>query len=214
MNELIREIEEDIRQERLQKMWQSFGKIMVCVSIAVVLATIGIVIWQNYRETYYAEQTGKFMSATDRVNAGEYKEAIAAFGELTKNKGSSYYSLAMLHKAQAEHVSGDEEAARTTYRELSVDTSSNDRPYAMLAKILAATESDMPLESPSKDAPFYYTQTEWRAWQLLKQGKQDEALSLFTALKQDNDAPRTLRQRASEIASHINASKDAPHADQ
>ena len=47
MNELVREIEEDIRQERIDRLWRSFGKGMVGLSIAVILTTVAVVMVQT-----------------------------------------------------------------------------------------------------------------------------------------------------------------------
>ncbi len=204
MSELLREIEEDIRNERIRKVWRAVSKVMVQASVLVVLGTIGIVTWQHYSQSRAMEQTSRFMKGIDRLGVEDYRGAIAAFDELSADKGTSYYALAMLHKGQAEELSGDREAARKTYDALA-RSGASDENFTVLASLLAVSDSDALLPAPGKDTPFAYTRSEWRAWQLLKQGKRDEAVAIFTELSDDERVPYSLRARASEVLSHLGA---------
>jgi len=196
MNELLREIEEDIRRERIDKLWGRFGKLMVGMSIAIVLATVVIVIMQNARRTREEQQTAVFMRGMDRLGVADDKGAIAAFTQLTNDDSSSYYGMAMLRKAQAQKDSGDKDGAAKTYAALSA----HDDAFGELAKML--TNPDAPL-NPQKSSPFYESQSEWQGWQLVKQGKKDEAAKIFMALRDDENAPPSLRERMDVVLQHI-----------
>jgi hypothetical protein len=208
MNELIREIEEDIRKERLQKLWNSFGRTMVRVSIAIVLATVVMVVWQNQRQESAMKQTGQLIKGIDRMNIEDYRGAAAIFSAMAAEK-NSYYSVAMLHLALAQRMAGDAKAAAETYKTLASHKGGKDETaFIELAKIMAAG-SDPANLSPQKGTPFYHTQNEWKAWQLLKQGKKDEAASIFAALKSDGGAPVSVRERAEEMLSYLAPGKTA-----
>lgn len=197
MNELLKEIEDDIRRERFDKLWNGFGKIMVGISVAVILGTIVTVIMQNHHESQAMEQTTQFIHGVERFNIEDYKGAITAFAALAKDESSPYYGLSMLRKAQAEDASGDHAAARKTYEEMA----SHDAVLGQVGGLLAASGDK--LFKPSKDSPFYYTQSEWDAWQLLKQGKKDEAVAIFKTLRDDESTPASMRDRVIEAIVHL-----------
>lgn len=194
MNELYREIEEDIRRERVQKLWHGFGKLMVAASVAVILFTAFVVIMQNHRQARATEQTMQLLQGIDRLRVEDYKGAIVALNELTADTGSSYYGLAMLRKAQAQTALGDRESAAKTYQELA----KNDPVFGGLGNMLGNDASE-----PDPKSPFYFSQEEWNGWQLMQRGKKDEAVATFTALRDDAQVPYSMHQRMQEVVRFI-----------
>src|SRR5688500_15726335 len=118
MNELLREIEDDIRRERFNHLWHRFGRIMVGVSIVVVLATIAVVIMQNQKQSAAMEKTAQFIRGIDRIRIEDYKGAITIFDELAADETSPYYGLAMRQKAKAQAALGNNAEAMKTYESL------------------------------------------------------------------------------------------------
>jgi len=211
MNELLREIEEDIRRERIDKLWNSFGKLMVIASVGIVLATVVIVMMQNTRQARQEQQTALFIKGMDRLNIADDKGAIAAFSALTDDESSPYYGMAMLRRAQAQKDSGDADGAAKTY----IALSQHDAVFGELAKMLANQDASL---EPQKTSPFYDSMSEWQGWQLVKQGKLAEAAKIFLALRDNEDAPSSLRARMDVVLQHIapesvtknNPAKDEP----
>jgi len=197
MNEILREIEEDIRRERLDRLWARFGKAMVAASIAIVAVTIVVVVVQNHRQSVAMEKTATFIKGVDRINIEDYKGAIPVFDELAQESSSSYYGLAMLRKAQAQKGLKDTAGAATTYQELA----SHEGHFSDLATMLAPQKDK--LIEPKKDSPFYYSQREWKGWQLMEQGKKDDAAGQFAALYEDESAPYSMRERLYEVLHQI-----------
>lgn len=198
MSELLREIEEDIRRERFDKLWHSFGKVMVGVSLGVIFVTICVVVIQGRRQASAMEKTSQFIKGIDRMNIEDYKGAIPVFGELADGPGSPYYGLAMLRKAQAHNALSDHEEAQKTYKTLA----DNDPVFGSLARLMLPGSKDQPQE-PAAGSPFFYTQSESKAWALLQQGKKDDAVAQFFALYQDPLAPLSMRERVTEVLQHI-----------
>lgn len=198
MNELVREIEEDIRRERFDRLWKRFGRIMVGVSVMVVLATIGVVVMQNQKESHAMEQTSEYIRGIDRMDVEDFKGAIKIFDQFAEDPSSSYYGLAMLQKAKAQEALGNNKGAGETYQELSKRSDA----FGGLAALLAPTETGQMME-PVAGSAFYYTQQEWKAWQLMGKGKKAEAIEIFMALREDLDAPMSLRSRMNDVVQHI-----------
>ena len=201
MSELFNEIQEDIRQERFEQIWKRYGKVLIGVSIAIVLATAGVVLEEHHKQALAMAETGKFMNGVDRLNAGDYNAAIAVFSALAENPTSRYYGLAMLRKAQAETASGDKAAAAKTYAMLA----GHDAEFGDLASLMAPAA--MPV--PDRNSAFYFTESEQKGWQLLKSGKKAEAVSIFLSLRDDLDAPFSQRSRMQEVLDYLAPEKAA-----
>ena len=193
MSELFREIEEDIKRERMEKLWRSFGKTMVLASVGLVVATAVFVAWQNYTQSKAEAKTSQFMRGIDRFEVEDYKGAVPIFSELAIDDSSSYYPLAMLKKAQAQELSGDIEGAKKTYEALS-KKNTNFSAIATLKLYNSGKKIDA-----TKDSPFYYTLAEYNAWQLLADDKKNEAIDSFVMIMNDKNTPPSLSARTKEI---------------
>lgn len=197
MNELFLEIEEDLRRERYEKLWSSFGRTMVWVSIAVVLATVIFVVWQDHKRDVAAEKTALLLQGIDRLNIEDYKGAVPIFSSLAEDDSSPYYGIAMLRKAHAQTLSGDKEGAAKTYKELA----GHNNVFGNLAGL--AAEGD----ASTSESVFHYSYAEKQAWDALARGDKDEAAKLFLGLVTDETTPRTLAARAQEVLQHITPEK-------
>lgn len=195
MSELLREIEEDIRAERMHRLWDKFGKTMIRVSIAVIIGTALGVAWQHYQKSQAMERTSQLIAGLSKMNSGDAKSAIAIFDKLIED-GSVQADMALLHKGQAQTSEGDYDGARKTYETLAARGSDN--AFAVLGKLLASKEGDAPAAVNEKE-PFATLQNEMRAWQLLSAGKKEEAVKIFTTLRDDPIAPRSQQARAKMV---------------
>jgi hypothetical protein len=200
MNELMREIEEDLRRERYERLWARFGKIMIGASILLVFVTIGVVAFKDYKKGNEMAATAQIMKAIDRMKIEDYKGAIGAVATLLENPSSSYYPFALLYTAQSQERLKDTKSAEKTY-ELLAKTDSEIGALTMLARSGQGVE----IPAPQKNAPLYYTVLEWRGWQLLEKGKKEEAGKIFAELGNDETAPATLRARAKQAALQLGA---------
>ncbi len=195
MNELLAELEQDLRNERLQKLWHSFGKVMVALSVAVILVTVAVVLVHEHRQSRAMQQTAQFMAGLDRMGVEDYAGAAAIFDAMAQDLKSPYYGMAMMQKARAEGAGGDREAAEKAYAALA----EHDRLFGELAQMMVPEHA----VDPDRASPFYHTLAEWRAWQIVEGGKKEEALKLFIKLRDDSDAPPTLRERSAEAAQYL-----------
>lgn len=202
MNELFLEIQEDVRRERAEKLWRSFGRFAVWASVVVVFLTILFVVWQDHTRSVGAEKTALLLKGNDRMALEDYKGAVPIFDSLASDKDSPHYGIAMLRKAQAQTLGGDAEGAKQTYAELSKTNSE----FAELAKIKTPAGDEAPADISS---PFYFSFTEYRAWDLLAQGKKSEAAELFAAIASNDLAPPSQGARAQEVLQHIAPEKFA-----
>lgn len=199
MNELIREIEEDIRNERLQKLWNAFGKLLVTISVCIVLGTAAYVVLQNHRTSVAMEQTSKLLRGIDRMRLEDFKTADSELAKLTDDTSSPYYGIAMLRRAQSQAAVGDKEGAKRSYQALA----SHSDEFGALAQLMLTADNVAIAPPYDRNAPLYHSLREAQAWQLMDEGKKDEAIEIFAALNNDEAAPATMRARMQQVLGHI-----------
>lgn len=190
MNELLRELEDDLRQERIQSFWQRFGKSAVWVSIAIVVGTAAGVTWKHYKQGRNMERTHQLTAAMQALDAGNAKDAITGFDKLG-GSASAQYGLAMLKKADAQKASGDDVGAEKTLQQLAGEKGDDLAVFADLAKLkLGSAKGGFGSQSP-----LYLSLAEAQAWALMAEGKTQEAADAFAFIKDDAKAPPSMRQR-------------------
>jgi len=198
MSELLREIEDDIKRERYDRLWNSFGKVMVGVSVVVVLITIGVVVWQNHRQEHAMEKTSEFIKGIDRLNIEDYKGAIVVFDALAEDASAPYYPLSLLRKAQAQNALSDHEGAYKTYQLLA----DKDPVFGQLGRLMLPPNGK-DVTRPQLGVPFFYAQSEARGWQLLNLGEKDNAAAQFAAIYRDEKAPHSMHARVMEALQYL-----------
>jgi hypothetical protein len=134
---LFREVDEEVRREQLNKLWQRYGSVFVGLSIGIVVAVAGIKGWQ-YWERRQAEAAGSaYFTAVGLADDKKSAEALAAFEALAKGGHGGYAVLARFRVADVQAADGDTEAALKAYDALAADTSL-DQALRDLARVRAA----------------------------------------------------------------------------
>ena len=189
MSELFNEIDRELRQERLDKLWAKFGRFMVLISVVVVVATIVVVLWQNSSKKHAEEKTAELLSGLDRMQIEDFKGAIPIFEGLSQDTKSPYYGIAMLRKAESQLRLGENKEAEKTYSQLAA----SDSEFSGIAKLHGKVENVSP------NSTFRYTLLEYKAWQKLEEGKKEEAVAVFSDLVADENTPKSIAERAREV---------------
>ncbi len=197
MSDLLQEFQDDLRREKSEAFWKNFGRNMVGISIAIVIGTVGGVIWKEYRSSQSEKQTSALINGFERLEVEDYKGAVEAFSTAAEQASGGAYGIAMLNKAHAMQKAGDAAGALETYKTLANESGSDVAAFASVAKILAARDSKNIIE-PVKGEPFYHAGLEWKAWQLLDADKKEEAIGIFATLNDGVDTPQGVRGRAAE----------------
>lgn len=136
MSEFYAEVDEEVRNERLKKLWDRYSLLIIAVAVLIV-AGAGAWRWYQYTESQKAAESGAaFNKAVDLSVQNKHAEAEAAFADLAAKSPSGYRMLARFHQA-AEAAVRDKEAGAKLYDELAADRSIGDEQQA-LARLRAA----------------------------------------------------------------------------
>ena len=121
-SQFIREIDEDLRRERLMKLWERYGGYAIGAALLVVLATAGWRGWEWYQLREGVKAGSRFEAALALVEAGKRGEAEQEFIALSNDANKGYRMLSRLRVA-AEAGARDSAAGAGAYDAIVADTS-------------------------------------------------------------------------------------------
>ncbi len=207
-DQLMREIDEDLKREQWRKLWKAYGRYAVGGLVLVLVVILAFVGWREYREGSLA-QDGYIYWQADRAAAfGDHVAAAEGFAQLVENGSAGYPALGGLRQAASLATAGDRESALELYDRIAAEAGA-DSAIGQLARLYAAmllldsgdtrslAERLEPLAADG--APWRYSARELQGLLALRDGKTEEARSIFDALIADPETPTTLRNRATEL---------------
>lgn len=98
MSDFLRELEEDIREERIINLWSKYGNYLIGLAIIIVLGTAASVLWQHMKAKSQMRNYASFSQALNLIKQGKKDEALKAFHDLAQ-EGGGYGKLAQLYEA-------------------------------------------------------------------------------------------------------------------
>jgi hypothetical protein len=99
MPDLIEEIKEDIKQEKLEKFWKDTGNYIIGGIVLIIAATAGNVAYKSYVTNKYESLGTKLYSAYNSESANNKEKAITGYDSIAKNSDSSISAIANMRQA-------------------------------------------------------------------------------------------------------------------
>lgn len=208
MSDLLREIEHEVRRDRLIRLWQRYWKRIVAGAAVVVLVAGGVAAWREYRESQRQVWAQHFAAALADLRAGQAEAAAQDFRALGEEASAGYAAMAQLREAEALIRSGDRTGAVAVYDRLAADARV-DRVYRDLAALFAAQllldtapreEIDRRLERVAVDGnPWRFLAREIMALAAFRAGELEEARETFAALAEEPGVSLRTQARANEM---------------
>ena len=217
MGDIFREVDEELKQERYEKLWRSYGKYVIGAAVFVVATVAGWKAWEGYQTDRRYAEGKQFAAAAALMQDGKAGDASAAFSALAAEAGSGYGILARFYQASLVSKGGDAAGAINIYDAISEDESA---PGSLreLAVVLGALQA---LQVPSIDATTIATKIQpmsvaGRAYRHIaleilaltaqRAGDVDTARANYRAIVDDAVSPPGIRARASQMLSILGAS--------
>jgi hypothetical protein len=208
LSDIFREVEEDVRKERLEKFWKAYGDYVIALMALVILGVAGWQVWLRYEDSQRAKASVQYTAAQKLTKPDE---AVAAFDALIKeNPPGGYTELAKLSKADALSSLGKSSDAVALYKEIAGGDSG---PLGATARLRAAwlvADSASRADLEALLAPINTDTGPWRqlsrevlAYSDYKAGKALVASAAFAALANDPDSPDALKSRARAFAAFL-----------
>ena len=211
----IREVNDEMRREQAQKLWDRFGPALLVIAILVVLGTAAFVGYRYWDETRANRSGDAFSQALKLANDGKNDEALTALEQLEKDGYGAYPLLARMRAATVKADKGDFAAAVADFDGVAADTAipQGIRDMARLRAALLLVDHGSFADVSSRvealtadNNTLRHTAREALGLAAWKEGKTQDALKLFDQIAADDGAPRNARQRATLMSELIRGS--------
>ncbi len=208
---LFREIDEDLRHEKLEVFWKRWGSAIISGCIALVVGVAGWEIWQGIRDDALQEASVKYDTALATADPGQ---SVPVLAELSADGPGGYSMLSAFRRGAIAAQTGNVDAATAAFGEAASAT--NDEFYKDLSVLLtvvaemragavadhaALVQQLEPLAAPGR--PWRISALELRAYLALQSGDRTRAVELFQELGYDETVPQTVRARAQNFAQYF-----------
>ena len=201
----IDEVTEEVRRDRLFRLFRKYGWIGVVIILGLVIGTAWTE-WSKSRAEARAEAFGDaVIDALDHGTPDERREALAAVPAET---GQS----AILGLIMASDPAEDKAATLAALDKVAADTSLTPayRDLAVLRRVLVAG-ADLPVADrrsalegiAAPGSPYRVLAEEQLGYLLIEEGKPDDAIAALTALLQDQEASASLRARLGQVVTAL-----------
>lgn len=200
----FREVDEELRSEKVQDFWKSYGKILIAAAVAFVLGVGGWRFYEYYTAKQAAEAGDAFMAAVKLSEDKKPDEALVALEKIEGQSEGSYQTLARLRRAAELAGKGDKEAAIKTYDEI-VAGGGVDENLKAIARIRAGmllvdtagvTEVQARVGAlAAPGGPWRSSAREALGLAYFKAGDLDNAFKQFEAVLNDSESPSSIKQR-------------------
>ena len=154
MTDFFREVDEDVRRDRVVRLWTKYRYLLIALAVLVVAGTGGWRLYGHYRDEAAQAASAKYEAAAQLSRDGKPAEAAAVFDDLSKTAPRGYAILARLRAAD-ERAASDPQAAIKAYEALVADPSFDPvfKDFAVLRAAMLRLDSDDPLEFERRFAP-------------------------------------------------------------
>jgi hypothetical protein len=210
---LLREIDEELRQEKYLEIWRKYGTYIIVVVVLIVGGVAGFQGWRKYTLTKNQTAGEQFHRSLELAQSNP-DNAAQALGKLAQDGPTGYAMLARFEQASLLAHKGDKAGAATIYASLAQDQNIEAlyRDLAVLLGSIEEMDSADPAALIQKLAPLTNGTNPWRfsareitGMLAFRKGDKDQAQSLFSGLAGDPNTPQGVRQRAAAMLGVLGA---------
>ncbi|HEY7747871.1 MAG TPA: tetratricopeptide repeat protein [Aestuariivirgaceae bacterium] len=215
---LYREVDEEVRRQKIQDLWKRWGNLFLALCIAVITVVAAYKAWQFWQLKKAEEAARSYFAAVELTAAGKADEAMKKFAEVAAGSHKGYKYLAELNMAARLAATGKKDQAIKEYDEIAA-TSSVDPNLRAAARIRAAyllVDTAPHEEIVKRVADLNQPDNIWRnharevlALSAYRANDYTETDRLMNEVVLDAEAPEGLRQRAQVMISLLAPRLDA-----
>ena len=207
MDDIFKEVDEELREERLTKIWKRIGPYVIGILSGTIIITSAVIGYREYDETQRQNWGVQFAEAMNLSEEGNWQESLDLFETLTEKTNLGYKTLSLFQAASLYARNGNKEKALEIYQSLESEAlDENFRDLATLMLIYLQFDNADPeiLEKrieklASKGNPWYYNAVELKGFLFAKQKNKEKQIEIFNILSKDNKAPEGVRTRANDM---------------
>ena len=208
--EFIREVDEELQEEKYAKIWKKIGPYVISLAIGIVLFTSGVVFWNNYTENKKQKLGDDFTAAVELIKEEDFDTALIALERITDKASDGYVTIAKMKKASILIQKKQVLEGLEIYEDL--EKTAFDQSFKDMSTILFVLNaidhkpSDILLdkvERLTKSSSWKFSALELKGFILLKDKKYPESKKTFNTILEMGNAPTTLASRARDMVDFL-----------
>lgn len=200
---LIREVDEELRRDRMRNFWRQFGPWVIGGAVAVVLGVAGYEGWMWFTKNQAAKSSDQFYAAVQLADGTDFAAAKTALDGVIAQGSGGYPMLAQFREASLLAAQGKTDEAVAAYDALgSTVANTHLRELALvLAGSLLIDKGDVAAVeqrvggSLTPASPMRNAAREVMGLVQYKAGKLDDAMKSFQAILDDPSSSRDSQSR-------------------
>lgn len=215
---LLREVDEELRRDRMRKLWRQGAPYIIGAAVAVVLLVAGYEGWNWYQDSNSSRSADQFYAATAIADGTDFDAAKKALDDVIAQGSGGYSALAQFREASLLAQNGRTDEAVAAYDALATSLgNSHLRELALVmgASLLVDGGDVAAVEqrvggSIAPDSPMRNAAREVLGLAQYKAGELDAAMATFAAIMDDPLALRDLQSRVQIYIQQLLAEGAAP----
>ena len=215
MSDIFREVEEEVRRERYERLWKKYGDYVIAAVALVVIGAAAYKLWGYYEQRARQQASEAYAAGEQLLESNRADQAATAFAKLADSAPSGYAMVARLHNADALDAAGNRDEAIALYKKVAAGDNPLLASVALLREGWALVETTPRLQLETLLAPLTDPASPWRymareilAYSDYRTGKLQAAQREYEMLSGETDAPIGVRQRANAMATFLKAGGD------
>lgn len=208
----IREIDEELKNEKLKKIWDKYGLFIIIFIIAAISAAVSFETFKSWNEKRSQEFSDTYAYALNLQNQGRYAEAMEVLDKLQKSKKAVYSDIAQIQMANIMMEQNKVEEAIAVLENVVKDKDFNPQMKEIAVIKLASYKLDY---APSDEiqemlAPLVSENGVWTniakemlAMLAVRDGDLDRAKTLYQEISVAANTPESLKARAQDMLNVI-----------
>lgn len=217
---LLREVDEELRRDRMRKLWRQSAPFIFGAAAAVILLVAGYEGWRWWTGSNVARSSDQFYAAAQVADGSDLAAAEKALDEVIAQGSGAYPALAQFREASLLAQQGKIDEAVAAYDALATNQSSTHlRELALvMGANLLIDKGDVPAVeqrvggSIAPDSPMRNAAREVLGLTQYRAGELDAAMTTFQAIIDDPLASRDLQGRVQLYMQQLLAEGAAPVA--
>lgn len=210
----LREVDDELRRDQALTVWRRYGRIIIGVIVVALLAFAAFLFWQHRQEQAAGREGERLQQAYDALAANDTAAATQPLAALAASSRDGYRVLAAFTAADVALQKNDLKGAAAKFAAIAGDTSVA-QPFRDLA-LIRQTSAEFDTLKPdvvverlrtlaAANNPWVGSAGELVAAAYLRQGRRDLAGQVYARIAGNEDVPRSLRQRAVQMASVLDS---------
>ncbi len=219
MTDIFDEVGEDLRRDRLNRLWKNYGGVIIGLAVLVVLGTA---VWRGW--VYYSEQQAAaagdlYSAAIAKASEGDANAAAESLLAFSSDAPKGYAVLARFRAASAKAAAGETDTAVAAFDALAKDAAvpQEMRDLAAIRAAMIAVDTEDLAAVKARLAAFDSDISPWRfsareliALAAVKAQAWDDARAMLDKLKADPSAPQDVASRTGILAGVVRAAAGEP----